>query len=30
MHFSDDLVICLGDINGHIGRHIYGFEGVYE
>ena len=27
MHSADDLHICLGDINGHIGRHI---DGLYE
>ena len=29
MYFADDLVMCLGDINGHVGRHIDGFGGVY-
>ena len=29
MHSADDLVMCLGDLNGHIGRHIYGFYGVH-
>ena len=23
MHSADDLVMCLGDFNGHVGRHIY-------
>ena len=27
MRFADDLVMCLGDINGHVGRHIDGFDG---
>ena len=29
MHSADDLVLCLGDFNGHVGRHIDGFYGVY-
>ena len=29
MHISGDLVMCLGDINGHIGRHINGCYGVH-
>ena len=29
MHSAGDLVMCLDDINGHIGRHIDGFmEGM--
>ena len=28
MHSADDLIMCFGDINGHIGRHIDGFDGV--
>ena len=28
MHFAGDLVICLGDFNGHIGRHIERFDDV--
>ena len=28
-HSADDLVMCLGDINGHVGRHIDGFDGVH-
>ena len=28
MHSADGLVMCLGDINGHIGRPIYGFNGA--
>ena len=27
MHSVDDLVMCLGDFNGHVGRHIDGFDG---
>ena len=27
MHSADDLVMSLGDINGHVGRHIDGFDG---
>ena len=26
MHSADDLVMCLGDFNGHVGRHIDGFD----
>ena len=29
MHSTDGLIMCLGDINGHIGRHIDGFNGVH-
>ena len=29
MHSADDLVMCLGDFNGHVGRHIDGFDGVH-
>ena len=29
MHSADDLVTCLGDFNGHIGRHIDGFDGAH-
>ena len=29
MHSADDLVMCLGGLNGHFGRHIDGFDGVY-
>ena len=28
-HSAGDLVMCLGDINGHICRHINGFDGVH-
>ena len=28
MHSAGDLVMCLGDINGHVGRHIDRFDGV--
>ena len=27
MNIVDDLFMCLGDISGHMGRHIYGFYG---
>ena len=27
MHSAGDLVMCLSDFNGHIGRHIDGFIG---
>ena len=29
IHSADDLVMCLGDFNGHVGRHIDGFDGVH-
>ena len=29
MHSAGDLVMCLGDFNGHVGRHIDGFDGVH-
>ena len=29
MYFAGDLVMCLVDFNGHIGRHIDGLDGVY-
>ena len=28
VHSADDLVMCLGDFNGHVGRHIDGFDEV--
>ena len=28
MHSAGDLVMCLDDINGHVGRYINGFDGV--
>ena len=28
MHSADDLVMCLVDYNGYIGKHIDGFDGV--
>ena len=28
MHSAVNLVMCLGDFIGHIGRHIDGFDGV--
>ena len=30
MHSADDLVLCLGDVNGQMGRHIDGFDGVHR
>ena len=30
VHSAGDLVMCLGDINGHVGRHIDGFHGFME
>ena len=29
MHSAGDLVMFLGDFNGHVGRHIDGFHGGY-
>ena len=29
MHSAGDLAMCLGDINGHTGRHIDGLDGVH-
>ena len=29
MHSAGDLVMCLGDYNGHVGRHIDGLDGVH-
>ena len=29
MYSADDLVMCLGDFNEHIRRHIDGFNGVH-
>ena len=29
LHSADDLVLCLGNINGHIGRRIDDFDGVH-
>ena len=28
MNVADDLIMCLGDLNGHVGRHIEGFMQV--
>ena len=30
MQSADDLVMCLGDFNGHVGRHINGFDGLHR
>ena len=29
MHSVCDLVMCLGDFNGHVGRHFDGFDGLH-
>ena len=29
MHSASDLVMCLGDFNGQVSRHIDGFDVVY-
>ena len=29
MHSAGDLVICLGNLNGHVGRYIDGFNGAH-
>ena len=26
MHSANDIVMCFGDINGHIGRHLDGIR----
>ena len=30
MHSVDDLVMCLGDISGNVGRHIDWYDGVHR
>ena len=30
VHYTCDLVMRLGYINGHVSRHIDGFDGVHE
>ena len=30
MHSAGDFVMCLDDLNGHIGRHIDRFDGVHK
>ena len=30
MHNAGDLVVCMGDFNGHVVRHIDGFDGYME
>ena len=30
MPSADDLIMCLGDFNEHIGRHIDGFDGFHR
>ena len=29
MHCAGNLVMCLHDCSGHVGRHIDGFDGVH-
>ena len=29
MHSAGDLVMCLSDVNGHVSRHHYGFDGIH-
>ena len=29
MHRSGDLVMCMGDFNGQVGRHIDSFDGAH-
>ena len=29
MHGAGDVVMFLGDFDGHVGRHIDGFDGVH-
>ena len=30
MHVAYDLVMCLGDFNGHVGRHIDCVDGGFD
>ena len=30
MHSADDLVMCLGELNGHVGRPTDGYGGVHN
>ena len=30
MHSAGDLVVCLGDLNGHMSSHIDKFDKVYR
>ena len=30
IHSIDKLAMFMGDINGHVGRHIDGLDGVHE
>ena len=30
MHYAGDIVMYLGDFNGHVGRHMDGFDSVHE
>ena len=30
MYSAGDLVMCLGDFNGHVGRHLDGLDGRWE
>ena len=30
MHRVGNFVMCLGDSNGHVGRHIDGFDWVHK
>ena len=30
VHGAGDFFTCLCDFNGHVGRHINGFDGVHE
>ena len=29
MHSAGEIAMCCADFNGHVGRHIYGFDGVH-
>ena len=29
MHSAGDLVMCSGDFNGHVGRHIDRFDWIH-
>ena len=30
MHVAGDLVMCLREFSGYVGKHVGGFDGVYR
>ena len=30
LHSVGELILGVGDFNGHVGKHIVGYEGVYQ